>query len=200
MFTGLVESIAKVCLAHGDAPRELGLDVPWPVESIELGDSIAIDGCCLTVVRKEPDRLYFEAAAETLRLTTLGTLQVGDVVNVERAMQLGARLGGHLVQGHVDGVAYVVNIRDEGATRYIYLRIPHDVAILSCIRGSICLAGVSLTIADLKDLILTVAIIPHTMAATTIGTWKLGTSVNIEADLVGRYLHRFWTTRQEDKL
>lgn len=193
MFTGLVEAVGQVLQIQGDSPRRLTIRAPQlGCQDIPLGASIAIDGCCLTVVQASTDSLTFEAATETLQRTTIGALEVGKSVNLEQALRVGDRLGGHLVAGHVDGVGVVRALDQRGSALYVGVQVPADILRLSAPRGSITLAGVSLTVTDVDDRqsMVWVGLIPHTLEVTTLGQWQIGTAINVEADLVARYVTR----------
>jgi len=155
-----------------------------------IGDSVSIDGCCLTAVDVGGDRIAFEAVAETLRRTTLGGLVPGGDVNIEPAMRLGDRMGGHWVQGHVDGVGEVTVVVPDGDGVLVTVAAPHDVLRYTIEKGSVCVSGVSLTVTAIDDESFTVALIPHTREATTLGRVEPGTRVNLEADLLGKYVEK----------
>lgn len=190
MFTGLVEAVGTVRQATGDSPRRLTIASALPSAEIAIGDSVAIDGCCLTVVEAAHDALTFEAATETLRRTTLGALRSGDTVNLERALRLGDRLGGHLVSGHVDGLGALRTREHVASALYLGIEAPDDVAPLIASQGSITVAGVSLTVTRVEGRLFEVALIPHTLAVTTLDKLRVGDGVNLEADLIARYVQR----------
>jgi riboflavin synthase len=191
MFTGIVGEMGTIeaMSATPDGAR-LRLSAPGTAPDCAIGDSVAIDGCCLTVVAAGDGALEFEAVAETLRRTTLGGLRPGDRVNVEAAMRIGDRLGGHWVQGHVDGVGEVTAVEPDGDGVRVTFAAPASVARYTIEKGSICVAGVSLTVAEYDDDRFTVALIPHTRAVTTLGALAQGARVNLEADLVGKYVEK----------
>ncbi len=180
MFTGIVRELGRVVAFDGAR-----LLVEAPQTSAELGDSVAIDGVCLTVVSHDGDRLAFDVVAETLSRTTLGTLAAGDRVNVEPALRAGEPLGGHIVQGHVDGVGRV-----RSSSQPVWIDAPPDVLRYCVEKGSIAVDGVSLTVAALDDAGFAVALVPHTLAATTLGAAKPGLAVNLEVDVVAKYVER----------
>lgn len=193
MFTGIIEAAVPVSQVHDTAGvRRLGLELASlaGVASLKLGDSVAINGCCLTVAALTGTIATFEAVPQTLRLTNLGAVKVGDYVNVERAMQAGARLDGHLVQGHVDATGQVTEITENGGEWRVRIDCGAVFARQCIERGSVCVDGVSLTIAELHAGAFTVAVIPHTRKVTTIGRWTAGTAVNLEADVIGKYVRR----------
>ena len=168
MFTGIVRELGRV--VSFDGARLL---VDAPQTSAELGDSVAIDGVCLTVVEHEGGRLAFDVVAETLDRTTLGALAAGEPVNVEPALRAGEPLGGHIVQGHVDGVGHVRSVSEP-----VWIDAPAEVLRYCVEKGSITVDGVSLTVAALDDAGFAVALVPHTLAATTLGAAKPGTAVD----------------------
>lgn len=198
MFTGLIEACALVRRATPGAEGHVRLvvDNPWPDDVPALGGSVAVDGVCLTVVAPEAAdgpatrTLAFVAGPETLRRTTLGALVPPRVVHLERALAFGARLGGHLVSGHVDGTGEVTDRREEGDSLYLRVRVPEAVRALSAGQGAITLAGVSLTITALAGNEVTVCLIPHTLEVTHLGRLKVGEAINCEADLLARYVAR----------
>jgi riboflavin synthase len=195
MFTGLVSAMGKVA-AIEDQPglRRLTIDSPYDAASIALGASITHDGACLTVVAVAPHaggaRHVVELASETLAVTSLARLMVGDHVNLERSLKLGDELGGHIVSGHVDGLGAVVSVVQEGAGWRIHIRAPESIAGLIAAKGSIAIDGVSLTVNSVAGTVFDVLIIPHTWAVTTLSRLKLGDSVNLEADMLARYVAR----------
>ena len=190
MFTGLIETIGTVRAAVGRSPLRLSVASSLPVDEIAVGDSIAIDGACLTVVEKGPGFLTFEAATETLSRTTLGALAVGDHVHLERSLKLGGRLDGHLVMGHVDGIGTVTVAEQRGSAWYLGVDAPDDVARLTVPRGSIAIAGCSLTVTDVQEQTIVVALSPHTLEVTRFGELRRGARVNLEADLLARYVDK----------
>jgi riboflavin synthase len=191
MFTGLVEEIGRLeAIEPRGEGRRLVFGAACVLEDAHEGDSIAVDGCCLTVVALEPGRFAVEAVPETLRRTTLGGRRAGDPVNLERPLRAGDRLGGHLVQGHVDGVGEVVAMIPEGDGRRLTLRIPPPLARFVAEKGSIAVDGVSLTVAACEGERCEIALIPHTLAATVAGAYAAGRRVNLEVDLVARYVAR----------
>jgi riboflavin synthase len=191
MFTGLVEekgSVAKV--ASRPEGRRLWIRAGSVLEDARVGDSVAVSGCCLTIVERTADAFAVEAVPETLRRTTVGALAPGDAVNLERAMRLDQRLGGHLVQGHVDGVAEVVAVTPEGDGRRLTLELPQTLARFVAEKGSIAIDGISLTVAAAHGRRCEIALIPHTLAVTTASHYVQGSRVNVEVDLMARYAAR----------
>ena len=183
MFTGIVEELGKVGSRDGSRLR---INSTTVLEGSDLGASIAVNGCCLTVVATDGSS-YWDAdvSEETYSRTNLGSLQTGDVVNLERPMALGERLGGHMVLGHVDAVGHVVSPAPD-----LVIRIPHDLMHLIVEKGSVTVDGISLTAFDLSADTFRVAVIPHTTAVTTLGVRKVGDAVNIEMDVLAKHVQR----------
>ena len=196
MFTGLVESIGIVRSVSGRSPLRLEIECDISPEEVQLGDSIAIDGCCLTVVEITTDSFWFEAATETLKRTTIGELQVGMPVNLERALRMGDRLGGHLVSGHIDGIGRVRVVEKRGSAVYVGVELPEEVARITVAQGSITYAGVSLTVTHMEGSVAFVGLIPHTLEVTTLDRYKVGGAINVEGDIIGRYVEKLLGQRQ----
>lgn len=161
-----------------------------------IGESIAVSGVCLTATELTETTFKVSAVEETLRRTSLGMREVGEAVNLERALPVGARLGGHIVQGHVDGVADIVGVRDEGEGWWVTFQPPFELMRYIVQKGSVCLDGVSLTVANVAYNKFSVALIPHTREVTSAGSWELGGRVNVEVDVVAKYVERLtqWAT------
>lgn len=191
MFTGLVERKAPIAVVDPRGPG-VRLEIFDPLLAAEsrVGDSIAIAGCCLTVVGVDGQRLAFDAGPETLSRTTLGRLAPGGHVNVERSLRLGDALGGHLVTGHVDGLGTLVARADKGQWSDFEFELPAELAPQLASKGSIAIDGVSLTLVDVGDQRFSVALIPHTLAVTTLGDLRPGQAVNLETDLLAKYVAR----------
>ncbi|RME74847.1 MAG: riboflavin synthase [Planctomycetota bacterium] len=192
MFTGLVEAVGTIeAIRPRGAGRRLEVRCGALAQEVEVGDSISVSGCCLTVVARDDERLAFDAVAETLALTWFGEAQVGERVNLERALRVGDRLGGHLVQGHVDGLAEIVAREHEpgGGARF-RLRAERRLCRDMIHKGSVTLDGVSLTLTAVEPEAFEVALIPHTLAVTTFGVRRPGDRVHLETDLVGKWLRR----------
>jgi riboflavin synthase len=189
VFTGIVSEVGAIDAVEA-TPNGARIRVRAPETAADAGtgDSVAIDGCCLTVVRNEDGVLAFQAVAETLRRTTLGRLAAGDPVNLEAAMRVGERLGGHWVQGHVDGVGTVTAVEPDGDGTAVTFAAPAAILRTTIEKGSMCVAGVSLTVTACGDETFAVALIPHTRAVTTLGRLAPGMRVNLEADLVGKHV------------
>ena len=191
MFTGLVEEVGRVAAVEERAGgRRLWIEARAVLADAAVGDSLGCSGCCLTVAALAPGRFAVEAVPETLARTTLGAWREGEVVNLERALTLGTRLGGHLVQGHVDGTGEVAGVREEGGGRRVALALPAELRRFVAEKGSLAVDGVSLTVAALTASGCEIAYIPHTLAATTAGGYAPGRRVNLEVDLLARYLAR----------
>lgn len=187
MFTGIVQAVAKVLALEPNATGArliLGLG-PW---SLQPGESVAVNGCCLTVLPGEDG--HFDLSRETLSRSSLGALKAGSLVNVERALRSGDALGGHLMAGHVDGLAELVAIEAQGEGSLWTLRAPDDLAPLIADKGSVALDGVSLTPFNVQGSRFQVALIPHTLQATQFHALKVGDKLNLEADLLARYVQR----------
>ena len=191
MFTGIVREVGRVTGVDGGADGlRLTVDAPVTAPAIEVGGSVAIDGVCLTAETVDGPLLSFHAVPETLRRSSLGRLQPGDEVNLEPALRAGEPLGGHLVQGHVDGVGLVRSAAAEGdGVRLVVETAP--VILRYCVqKGSVTVAGVSLTVAELHDDAFAVALVPHTLQATTLGSLAAGREVNLEVDVLAKYVER----------
>jgi riboflavin synthase len=192
MFTGIVEARGTVRAVErrGDVVR-LDVAAAEVREGSEVGASVAVNGVCLTVVTAKPDALAFEVGPETLARTTLGRLRAGDAVNLERPLRFGAAVGGHLVLGHVDGIGTVEHVSRVESTARVRIALPGPaLAPLLVPQGSVAVDGVSLTIAALERLSFEVMVIPHTLAVTTLGRLAPGQAVNLEMDVIGKYLQR----------
>ncbi len=191
MFTGLVEEMGRVeRIEERPGGRRLWIAAGRAREGTRAGDSLAVSGVCLTVVALEPGRFGVEAVPETLSRTTLGGLRPGDPVNLERALTLEQRLGGHLVQGHVDGVGEVLAVVPEGDGTRVTIAVPAPLRRYVAEKGSLAVDGVSLTVARVAAERCEVALIPHTLEVTTSGAYRPGARVNLEVDLLARYLAR----------
>jgi riboflavin synthase len=191
VFTGLVEEAGRIeRIEERPDGRRLWVSAARVLEDLGVGDSVALNGCCLTAIVVEPGRFAVEAVPETLRRTTLGAWREGERLNLERPLRLDQRLGGHLVQGHVDGVGVIRSVAAEGAGRRVGLDVPGALARYVAEKGSIAVDGVSLTVAACAGASCEVALIPHTLEVTVAGEYEPGRRVNLEVDLVARYLAR----------
>lgn len=188
MFTGLIEEVGRVLRREG---ARLVVSARVILPDATEGSSIAVNGVCLTVVERGPGRLGFDLGPETLTRTTLGDLDAGHLVNLERPLRLGALVGGHLVQGHVDGVGIVTDLAREGETARLRLQCQDDaLATLLIPQGSVAVDGVSLTVAALEGTGFEIMLIPHTLGHTTLGGLEAGKRVNLEMDVIGKYVQR----------
>jgi riboflavin synthase len=188
MFTGLVESLGKVVsLENRGEQARLSIAIPFVAE-LNLGDSVAINGCCLTVAELSDECVDFDVLAQTLRVTSLGELRAGSVVNLERALRVGDRLGGHFVQGHVDAVGKILAITENGQDHVLEVSLPSEIERLCVSKGSLSIDGISLTIAELKDESAVFWITPHTFSHTNLVEAEVGNVVNLEADMLAKHV------------
>ena len=188
MFSGIVVGQGQVT-AVGDGQ----LDVRAPssvLDGLAIGQSVAVNGVCLTVTIVAGAGFCADVMPETLARTSLGALGTGDSVNLETALRMGDEIGGHLVTGHVDAVGTVTELRDDENARWVTIAVPQRLATLLAEKGSVAVDGISLTVVDVTDAAFTVSLIPHTLSVTTAGAWHTGSRVNIEVDLIARYVHR----------
>jgi riboflavin synthase len=191
MFTGLVETLGTIVEIVDEPPgKRLLVAAPEIAAESAIGDSIAVNGCCLTVVLKTDEQLVFEAGPETLQRTNLGQLTAGSPVNLERSLRVGDRLGGHYVTGHIDALAELDERRDEGDWSTFWFRLPAALTRQMASKGSVAVDGVSLTLVDIEADRFSVALIPHTLAVTTLGKLRPGDRVNIETDVLAKYVER----------
>ena len=191
MFTGIVRERGRVVSVESGADGvRLHVDAPATAAVTAAGDSVSINGCCLTVVQVAGSELAFDAIPETLSRTAIGRLEPGSEVNVEPALRTGDPLGGHYVQGHVDGVGRVRTVQPEGEGRRLWIEAPAGVLRYCVEKGSIAADGVSLTVAALDDSAFAVALVPHTLAATTLALLGPGDEVNLEVDVLAKYVER----------
>ncbi len=195
MFSGIVTDIGRVVIAERNGDMRLVIETAYDTATIEIGASVCHSGVCLTVTDTDPGRYGVSVSAETLSKTTLGEWDVGTAVNLERSMRLGDEIGGHLVYGHVDGLATVVDIRPDGDSLRFYFSVPADLGRFVAAKGSVALDGVSLTVNEVMDNAdgnthFGVNIIPHTRQCTTFHQLKAGHRVNFEADMLARYVAR----------
>jgi riboflavin synthase len=193
LFTGLVEGLGRVeRVVAENSGRTMTL--VWPglsaLDPLEVGESVAINGCCLTVIRAAGEIFDIQAGPETLHRTNLGSKRAGDPVNLERALKVGARLGGHFVQGHIDTTAIVRDRRQEGEWEFFAFEIESNWTPLLVSKGSIAVDGVSLTLVDVGPDLFSVMLIPHTLAMTTLGSTRPGDRVNIEVDILAKHVQK----------
>jgi len=192
MFTGIIEVVGSVAeLSRRGDITALVIEAPGVTEGVRIGDSIAVNGCCLTVTVIDGSRLSFEAVKETLEKTSLGDLAAGSHVNLERALRAGGRLDGHIVQGHVDGTGRVRTLVREGDDVRLAVDCGPEIGDFLVEKGSVAIDGVSLTVVGVTDDGFDVALIPHTLKATTLGEREPGDRVNLEADVLGKYVKRY---------
>ncbi len=203
MFTGLVEEVGRVRslrAAEDAGDAHLGLSADVVLGGTRVGDSILVNGACLTVDEIDDGGLVFYTMPETLRRTALGDLAEGSSVNLERAMAAGGRLGGHIVQGHVDGVGEVLDVRPEGDAEIWAFGAPPSVLRYAVEKGSVCIDGISLTVVSVEKDRFTVSILPHTRSHTNLGELGVGSHVNLEADVVGKYVERLMQPWQDKEV
>ncbi|MEM7474981.1 MAG: riboflavin synthase [Planctomycetota bacterium] len=191
MFSGLVETKTNILAlqAEGDG-LAVSLQRPQSFDDIAIGDSIAINGCCLTITQFDLESMLFQAGEETLSKTTLGKQKVGDPVNCERSLSLGDRIGGHLVSGHIDGIGNLKSRRDHGEWSDMHFFSPPALIKQMASKGSVAVQGVSLTLVDVEETVFSVALIPHTLSETTLGDLQVGDEVNLETDLLAKYVEQ----------
>jgi riboflavin synthase len=190
VFTGLVEEVGRVSRLEGGRMVRLSVSADRVLEGTRVGDSVSVNGACLTVNELAAKTFTFYAMPETLRRTALGALAEGDPVNLERAMEAQGRFGGHIVQGHVDGVGEVLDVRPDGEAEIWEFKAPEDVLRYTVEKGSICVDGISLTVITLNDASFTVSILPQTRKETNLKVLRPGDLVNLEADIVAKYVER----------
>jgi len=200
VFTGIVRELGRVVAADGgpDGLR-LVVEAAGTAASAAAGDSVSINGCCLTAETVERERMSFSAVPETLARTTLGSLAAGDVVNVEPAVRAGESLGGHFVQGHVDAVGRVQSVEAEGDGLRVFVEAPEDVLRYCVEKGSVTVDGVALTLAEIADDAFGVVLVPHTLAETTLSALVPGKEVNLEADVLAKYVDRLLAPPSGDR-
>lgn len=212
MFSGIVEEVGRIfSLLRTDEGMRLTIEAPEIAKDIKIGDSVSVDGICLTVVSFDKKGFSVEAVEETLRRTKLGGKRKSDCVNLERALKLSDRLGGHLVTGHIDCVGQVIAIKEEGFSRLVSFGLDREWQPFFVEKGSVAVDGVSLTVVDCpamkedslskdEDFQFSVALIPHTLSVTTLGELKVGDRINIETDVVARYVARWLEPHLDEKL
>ena len=190
MFTGIITDIGTVRAVRKAGDTRFEITTGYDLGTVDMGASIACNGCCLTVIEKGPDWFAIQASAETLSKTTLGDWATGTRINLERALKIGDELGGHIASGHVDGLGEIVSITPEGDSQRFRFRVPHELARFIAPKGSVAIDGTSLTVNEVEGNVFGVNIIPHTQSVTTWGTMKVGQRVNIEIDMLARYVAR----------
>jgi len=198
MFTGIVEHQGVIAaLERAEESARLRVRAPSLAGQFAIANSIAVNGCCLTVVETSGEEFAADLSGETLRRTSFGEMREGAVVNLERPLTAGKEFGGHFVQGHVDGVGRVARLAKEGANWWLGVRVPEDLARYVAMKGSIALDGISLTVAGWREGVVEAAIIPYTYEHTNIGRMTLGDAVNVECDVLAKYVERLMESREE---
>lgn len=205
MFTGLIQALGTVVAVDSQPPgKRLTIRLAAEIGTVRVGDSIAVNGCCLTAIEVSAIGWAFEAGPETLRRTNLGQLCEGSAVNLERSLAAGELLGGHFVTGHIDGIGTVARRDDDGSWTTMWFRYPTALGSQLASKGSIAVDGVSLTLVDVENDQFSVALIPHTLQMTTLGHRQIGDLVNLETDLLAKYVQRLYenvaTSRVVDKM
>ncbi len=196
MFSGIIEDLGKVAgIAQRDEGVVLTLRTGMPIAKIKIGDSIAVNGACLTVIAKGRGAVKMDVSAETLRRTSLGGLKAGDPVNLERCLTLNSLLNGHIVQGHVDSVGRIVSIKPEGDSKLYTFEVPANEARYLIEKGSVAIDGISLTVFSIRGRRFSCALIPHTLKVTAMGVRRPGDKVNIESDMMAKYVERILSGR-----
>ena len=199
MFSGIVEALGEIVAVISEPPgckivvKDAGI-----ARQVDVADSVAVNGCCLTVIEKEGETFAFQAGPETLERTNLGQLKAGSPVNLELALRADSRLGGHFVSGHIDGQATLVKINDMGDWADYYFEVPKELAKQMASKGSVAVDGVSLTLVKCEPNLFSVALIPYTLRVTTLGSRKVGDRVNIETDILAKYVQRLVEAQEWD--
>jgi riboflavin synthase len=187
VFSGIIETQGTV---HGRTPGRIEIVPRMPFTDLEMGESVAVNGACLTVASVSAGRFVADVMPETFHRTTLGDLTDGATVNLERALRFGDRVGGHMVSGHVDATGIVTAMREDANARWVTIATPGDLIELVSEKGCIAVDGISLTVVDVFESAFTVSLIPVTLSATVAGAWRVATAVNLEVDLIARYVAR----------
>lgn len=200
MFTGIVEEIGTIKqIKNGLKSSKLIISCNKVLEKTEIGDSICTNGVCLTVTNINKETFEADVMAETIRKSNLNTLKIGSKVNLERALSLSTRLGGHLVSGHIDGIGYIKDLKKEDTAIWITIKTSADILRYIIYKGSITIDGISLTIAYVDDYVFKVSIIPHTLQQTILSSKNIGDSVNLECDMIGKYVEKLLGITSTDK-
>ena len=196
MFTGIIEELGRI-VSIEDQPdaKRITIEGPLVTSDVNRGDSIAVNGTCLTAVEIEPGNFTADVMHESLRLTSLGAAKVGDVVNLERAMNAATRFGGHVVQGHVDGLGHIVSREPSDNWEWVRVSIPAELTKYVVLKGSITIDGVSLTVNEIEGNVVGLSLIPETLRLTTLGAKTVGDPVNIEADIMAKHIERLLEAR-----
>lgn len=191
MFTGIIEEVGTVAgIERGDRSARIVVQAGTVTSDAHIGDSITVNGTCLTVVEHSPTEVAFDVVYETMQRTAFGALAIGDLVNLERSMPANGRFGGHIVQGHVDGTGTIASIREVDNSYYIYITTLSGLMRYIVRKGSIAVDGISLTVVEADDKMFSVAIIPHTWDHTNLHTKRAGDIVNLETDIIGKYIEK----------
>lgn len=204
MFTGIIEEIGKVhAIIKSNKSAKIDINASKVLQDIKIGDSISTNGVCLTVTEYSPSAFVVDVMAETMRKSSLYQLNPGDEVNLERALRAGDRLGGHIVSGHIDGTGIITDIGKEDNAIWVTISAPYELLKYIILKGSIAIDGISLTVAYVDDKTLKVSVIPHTREVTTLFKKKVGDMVNLECDMVGKYIEKLlkpMETKEEKKV
>lgn len=196
MFTGIIEETGRVI----NTKKPLVIGVSKILEDIHIGDSIAVNGVCLTVTRYDNSSITLDVMNETYSKTNLGSLKTGSTVNIERAMAANGRFGGHIVSGHIDGTGTLNEISSDGIAKWLTITAENDILNYIVLKGSVALDGVSLTVAYIDSKCFKVSIIPHTQSETTLLSKPIGSTINIENDIIGKYIEKFMHPNNESKI
>ena len=195
MFTGIIEHLGKVKQVKLQADSAIiVIDIGSLSDDVSLGDSIAINGACLTVTQIKDSAVYFDVSTETLNMTAIGKLKISDKVNIERSLKMGDQLGGHFVTGHVDGVGEINKVENEPGQCTVWFSTSETLINMMIKKGSVAIDGISLTIVEIREGLFSVALIPYTLELTTLGFKKVGEKVNLETDMLGKWVKRILTT------
>lgn len=201
MFTGLIEEVGKIREITPNAEgKEFHIESRKVINDLNIGDSVAVDGACLTVTAQTKEYFSVQAVEETLLKTTLKDIKIGSSVNLERAMLATGRFGGHFVQGHVDGIGKVTSVQNIGKSIVLKIEIPEHIIEYVVMKGSIALNGVSLTVAEIKNSSVSISLIPFTLKATNLCKKKIGDKLNIEVDLLAKYVENFLKSKEQETI
>lgn len=197
MFTGIVEELGKVILIEKNTKSaKIKISVELVTEDLKIGDSVAVNGVCLTIINFSPTHITAEIMMETLEKTSMRSIRSGDRVNLERALRVDDRLGGHIVSGHVDGIGKIISKKNDGIAEVFDISYPPEVKKYLAKKGSVAIDGISLTIVEVKSDYFRLSLIPHSLNNTTLGFKKSGDIVNIEIDVLARYIERLFSTKK----
>ncbi len=195
MFTGIIEHLGKVKQVKLQADSAIiVIDIGPLSDDVSPGDSIAINGACLTVTQIKDSAVYFDVSTETLNMTAIGKLKISDKVNIERSLKMGDQLGGHFVTGHIDGVGVINKVENEPGQCTVWFSASETLINMMIKKGSVAIDGISLTIVEIREGLFSVALIPYTLELTTLGFKKVGEKVNLETDMLGKWVKRILTT------